>query len=145
MAKAFNLPLELNQETVKRMHAGMVARGMDPNAQDVEQRTARERMAQLPTGKGAECIFVAEDKWVPVVRLGGKVSLHQASHMISQFLKEADELCCGDSSASSPVSRPCSKPSSSRLRPTSLSHPIRPSLSDCLSLPTCPRARLHRI
>jgi hypothetical protein len=88
MAKAFDLPLELNQETVKRMHAGMVARGMDPNAQDAEQRTARERMAQLPTGKGAECIFVAEDKWVPVVRLGGKVSLYQASHMILSISEE---------------------------------------------------------
>lgn len=74
MAKAFGLPLALNQETVKRMQAGLKARGFDPDAQTPEQRTARERMAQLPTGEGAECIFVAEDKWVPVVRLGGKVS-----------------------------------------------------------------------
>lgn len=145
MAKAFNLPLELNQETVKRMHAGMVARGMDPNAQDAEQRTARERMAQLPTGKGAECIFVAEDKWVPVVRLGGKVSIHRASRSVFTMPQKAHEPGCDDSSASSLVSHPCSKTSSSRLRRTFPSHPIRQNLSDCLSLPTCPRARLHLI
>jgi molybdopterin-biosynthesis enzyme MoeA-like protein len=75
MAKAFNLPLELNKETVKRMQAGLKARGIDPNAQNADQRKARERMAELPTGEGAECIFVAEDKWVPVVRLGGRVSI----------------------------------------------------------------------
>lgn len=49
------------------------------------QKEARERMALFPTAKGghegdgqggsrSEVIFVAEDKWVPVVRLGGKVS-----------------------------------------------------------------------
>ena len=50
------------------------------------QKEARERMALFPTAKGghggdgeggarSEVIFVSEDKWVPVVRLGGKVSL----------------------------------------------------------------------
>lgn len=48
------------------------------------QKEARERMALFPTAKGghgddgqggsrSEVIFVAEDKWVPVLRLGGKV------------------------------------------------------------------------
>jgi hypothetical protein len=48
------------------------------------QKEARERMALFPTAKGghggdgqggprSEVIFVEEDKWVPVVRLGGKV------------------------------------------------------------------------
>jgi hypothetical protein len=73
MAKAFNLPLELDPETIKRMHAGLKSRGMDPDAQTPDQRKARERMALLPTGEGSEIIFVAEEKWVPVVRLGGKV------------------------------------------------------------------------
>jgi molybdopterin-biosynthesis enzyme MoeA-like protein len=74
MAKAFDLPLKLDAETVKRMRAGAKARGMDIDSQTEEQKTARNRMAMLPTGDAAECIFVAEDKWVPVVRLGGKVS-----------------------------------------------------------------------
>lgn len=48
------------------------------------QKEARERMALFPIAKGghgsdgeggarSELIFVAEDKWVPVLRLGGKV------------------------------------------------------------------------
>jgi hypothetical protein len=79
MAKAFNLPLELHDETIKRMHAQLRARGDDPNAQSADQRKARERMAMLPKGNSAEAIFVAEDKWVPVVRLGGKVSINTAT------------------------------------------------------------------
>lgn len=48
------------------------------------QKEARERMALFPTAKGghgndgqggprSEVLFVSEDKWVPVLRLGGKV------------------------------------------------------------------------
>jgi hypothetical protein len=48
------------------------------------QKEARDRMALFPIAKGghggdgqggarSELIFVAEDKWVPVLRLGGKV------------------------------------------------------------------------
>jgi hypothetical protein len=50
------------------------------------QKEARGRMALFPTAKGghggdgqggarSEVIFVAEDKWVPVLRLGGKVRI----------------------------------------------------------------------
>jgi hypothetical protein len=84
MAKAFNLPLELDPETLKRMHAGLKSRGMDPDAQTADQRKARERMALLPTGEGSEIIFVAEEKWVPVVRLGGKVGQAGAPHIQSE-------------------------------------------------------------
>lgn len=53
------------------------------NASQAE-RDARARMALFPTSKGghfsdgaggsrSEVIFVAPDRWVPVVRLGGKV------------------------------------------------------------------------
>lgn len=57
------------------------------------QKEARERMALFPTAKGghagdgqggarSEVIFVSEDKWVPVLRLGGKVGLSSsASHV----------------------------------------------------------------
>jgi hypothetical protein len=52
--------------------------------QNAAQKEARERMALFPTAKGghggdgqggpkSEVIFVEGDKWVPVVRLGGKV------------------------------------------------------------------------
>lgn len=48
------------------------------------EREARERMALFPTAKGghggdgqwehrSEVLFVSNDRWVPVVRLGGKV------------------------------------------------------------------------
>jgi hypothetical protein len=71
------------------------------------QKEARERMALFPIASGghgsdggggarSELIFVAEDKWVPVLRLGGKVC----------------SLRCGkadrDSFACFPVSPACS-------------------------------------
>lgn len=48
------------------------------------QKEARDRMALFPVAKGghgsdgqggerSEVLFVEEDKWVPVLRLGGKV------------------------------------------------------------------------
>jgi hypothetical protein len=50
-----------------------------------EEKTARNRMALFPIAKGghggdgqggnrSEILFVCDDRWVPVVRLGGKVS-----------------------------------------------------------------------
>lgn len=36
----------------------------DFSKQTDEQRTARERMGTLPTGAGAEALFVEGDKWV---------------------------------------------------------------------------------
>jgi len=52
-----------------------------------EEREARDRMALFPTAKGghfgdgqggarSEVLFVCDDRWVPVVRLGGKVGCH---------------------------------------------------------------------
>lgn len=74
LAKAFDMPLTLNDETAERMQANLKARGMI-SQQNEEQKKARERMALFPTGGNAEVLFVADDKWVPVVRLMGKVSL----------------------------------------------------------------------
>ncbi|KAJ9127664.1 hypothetical protein QFC24_001074 [Naganishia onofrii] len=73
ISKAFNLPLSLNNDTVSRMQAAIAARG-GFQQQTPEQVKARERMALFPSGEGAEVIFVQEDKWVPVVRVMGKVS-----------------------------------------------------------------------
>jgi hypothetical protein len=95
LGKAFNLPLKHHKETLKRM-MGMTspARRAELEAASQAQRDARERMALFPTAQGghvvgyeegedgdkskkqgemSEVIFVEGDKWVPVVRLGGKV------------------------------------------------------------------------
>lgn len=73
IAKAFDMPLTLNQDTVDRMQASIAARG-GFQQQTPEQVQARQRMAMFPTGDKAEVLFVQEDKWVPVVRVMGKVS-----------------------------------------------------------------------
>ncbi|KAI0031505.1 MoaB/Mog domain-containing protein [Vararia minispora EC-137] len=70
LAKAFNQRLVHHQETLRRMmemskHRSWVA------SQSEEQKAARERMALLP--EHAEVIYTAEDMWVPVVRLAGKL------------------------------------------------------------------------
>jgi len=95
LGKAFNLPLKHHQETLTRM-MGMASpeRRAELEKATREQREARERMALFPTSAGghvvgyeqgedgdrskkegeiSEVIFVEGDKWVPVVRLGGKV------------------------------------------------------------------------
>lgn len=95
LGKAFNLPLKHHQETLKRM-MGMTSpeRRAELEAASQAQRDARERMGLFPTAQGgrvvgyedgedgdgskkegetSEVIFVEGDKWVPVVRLGGKV------------------------------------------------------------------------
>lgn len=54
------------------MQASIAARG-GFQQQTPEQVEARQRMAMFPTGKDAEVLFVQEDKWVPVVRVMGKV------------------------------------------------------------------------
>lgn len=67
------MPLTLNKDTVNRMQAAIAARG-GFQQQTPEQVQARQRMAMFPTGDNAEVLFVQEDKWVPVVRVMGKVS-----------------------------------------------------------------------
>lgn len=63
LAKAFNLPLTKHQRTLDQM-AEMSKGKYDFNAQTPEQRAARERMAELPTGEGAEALHVEAEKWV---------------------------------------------------------------------------------
>ncbi|GAA6010826.1 hypothetical protein JCM11491_004551 [Sporobolomyces phaffii] len=72
IAAAFDVPLEYDDETIKRMAAFSKGR-YNFDEQTDEQRTARLRMALFP--KGAENLFVQEDMWVPVVRVGGKVTI----------------------------------------------------------------------
>ncbi|ODN78639.1 hypothetical protein L202_04232 [Cryptococcus amylolentus CBS 6039] len=79
LAKAFNLPLVHHPETLRRMWALTTPeRRKELEAASQAQREARERMALFPTWKKegdakSEAIFVEADKWVPVVRLGGKL------------------------------------------------------------------------
>ncbi|GAA5951240.1 hypothetical protein JCM3765_002420 [Sporobolomyces pararoseus] len=72
IAAAFDLPLEYDDETIKRMEAFSKGR-YNFKEQTEEQKTARLRMALFP--KGAEVLFVQEDLWVPIVRVGGKVTI----------------------------------------------------------------------
>jgi hypothetical protein len=85
LATAFNLPLSHDPETLRRMWAlATPSRKEELSKATPAQKEARDRMALFPTAQGghsgdgnggarSEVIFVAEDKWVPVVRLGGKV------------------------------------------------------------------------
>jgi len=72
LGTAFNLPLALSQPTLARMHA-MSNHRPEVQSQTLQQKTARNRMALVPEGAGAEALFVCEDLWVPVVRLQGKL------------------------------------------------------------------------
>ena len=72
IAKAFDTPLEYDEETKRRM-VHLSKRKPDAPEQTEEQKTARNRMALFP--KGAEVLFVQEDLWVPVVRVNGNVCI----------------------------------------------------------------------
>lgn len=80
LAKAFNLPLVHHPETLRRMWALTTPeRRAELEKATPAQREARERMALFPTqieeeDVRSEAIFVEAGKWVPVVRLAGKVS-----------------------------------------------------------------------
>jgi molybdopterin-biosynthesis enzyme MoeA-like protein len=63
LANAFNIPLALHQPTLERMHE-MSKHRPEVFEQTQEQKTARERMALIPEGPGAEALFVCEDLWV---------------------------------------------------------------------------------
>ncbi|GJN88141.1 hypothetical protein Rhopal_001097-T1 [Rhodotorula paludigena] len=72
IAKAFNTPLEYHEETKRRMYE-MGKHRYNLEQQTEEQTKARLRMALFP--RDAEVLFVQEDLWVPVVRVGGKVCI----------------------------------------------------------------------
>lgn len=129
LGKAFGLPLEHDQETMRRMMAiTPEKRRRELEAASPEEREARNRMALFPVAKtghnsdsqdGArsELIFVSEDKWVPVLRLGGKVSWPSSVPSLTR------------SCASSPASRACSNSFFLVLFRICLSRPLRLSRS----------------
>lgn len=81
LAKAFDLPLVHHKETMERMWTlASAQRKEELEKATPAQKEARARMALFPTleegkdGSKSEVLFVKEEMWVPVVRLGGKVS-----------------------------------------------------------------------
>ncbi|WWC73571.1 uncharacterized protein I206_107543 [Kwoniella pini CBS 10737] len=81
LGKAFNLSLKHDQETIRRMSELTTPKRREElkNATPAEKE-ARNRMALFPTNNGpeeskSEIIFVDSEKWVPVVRLDGKLCI----------------------------------------------------------------------
>ncbi|KAJ7507340.1 MoaB/Mog domain-containing protein [Mycena galericulata] len=72
LAKAFSQSLAHHPETLARM-SQMIKHRTWISTQTPQQRAATERMALFPDR--AEIIFVAQDIWVPVVRLEGKLCI----------------------------------------------------------------------
>ncbi|KAJ7262296.1 MoaB/Mog domain-containing protein [Mycena haematopus] len=72
LARAFSQSLTHNSETLTRMNR-MIRHRTWMATQTPQQRAATERMALFPNR--AEVLFVAEDIWVPVVRLEGKLCI----------------------------------------------------------------------
>lgn len=72
VAKAFDLPLALNEETVDKMNA--IAKH-PPNAKSPEssELKAQLRMAIFPKGPTVVPNFVTDDLWVPVVSIDSQV------------------------------------------------------------------------
>ncbi|KAF9565561.1 Molybdopterin binding protein [Agrocybe pediades] len=72
LAKAFDQKLVHHEETIRRL-TEMSKHRKWVGTQNAEQLAATHRMALFP--ENAEVIFVAEDIWVPVVRLAGKLCI----------------------------------------------------------------------
>lgn len=78
IGKAFGAyPLEYDAETIRRMEEHSKMRSYS-HKQTEEMLTARKKMALFPAGdKGVkvDVIFPADEIWVPVVRVAGKVHI----------------------------------------------------------------------
>ncbi|KAK9466453.1 MoaB/Mog domain-containing protein [Lipomyces arxii] len=75
VAKAFDLPLALHDETVQRMKR-MGRRKIDPN--DKAAVAAQMRMATLPYGSTpaeSDYLYTLENSWVPVVCVASKIHI----------------------------------------------------------------------
>lgn len=71
IAKAFNLPLKLHQETVDRMSKLSKFNFTGPGLE--EARSAQLQMATLPTGPNVRYIYTSDELWVPIVSINSKV------------------------------------------------------------------------
>jgi molybdopterin-biosynthesis enzyme MoeA-like protein len=82
IAKAFNLPLVLHEESLAKMKVLSKPRPDQPKFswdEDTPARRAKMRMIELPhdTNKSAEeqVLFVAEDLWVPMCVVNGNIHI----------------------------------------------------------------------
>lgn len=70
IAKAFNLPCELDQEVVERMQSIRESYLLTLSQQQLD---AFYRMATIPKGENVEKIYVDEKLWVPIVGINKRV------------------------------------------------------------------------
>lgn len=82
IAKAFDLPLKLHQETYDKMKLLSKPRANQPDFDwdvDSPARRAKLRMAELPTDESRDLkqqfLFPHEDLWVPVAVVNGNVHI----------------------------------------------------------------------
>lgn len=118
LGKAFGLPLEHDVETMRRMmEITPEKRRRELESASEAEREARNRMALFPVAKGghgsdgqggarSEVLFVLADKWVPVVRLEGKVSFSAYRQLICSSASSQESPACS-SSCFSALSRIC--------------------------------------
>ncbi|TGZ83405.1 Molybdopterin binding protein [Ascodesmis nigricans] len=89
LAEAFNVPLELHQETKRRMAEKSKERGEDFDWETPSATLkARLRMSELPTGEGCNVLYVDDSVWVPVAVVGGNVHVLPGVPKIFQQLVE---------------------------------------------------------
>lgn len=88
LAKAFNAPLEFHEETWTKMRKFSKPKPDAPPFdwdKETPQRTARMRMAQLPTGSNCDVLYVSDTLWVPIAVVNYNV------HVCSTLMK----ICLG--------------------------------------------------
>ncbi|KAG8959893.1 hypothetical protein FRC03_007337 [Tulasnella sp. 419] len=87
LAKAFSLPLQHHEETLRRMTEAYKHR-KDLKNHNEEQVNARKRMALFPhSSEGeTEVLYVDEELWVPVLRIKGKLCVFPGIPMLFQHM-----------------------------------------------------------
>ncbi|KAF5017315.1 hypothetical protein F66182_10763 [Fusarium sp. NRRL 66182] len=95
IAKAFNLPLKLHQETYEKMKLLSKPRPNQPQFDwdiDSPARRAKLRMAELPTDESRDvkkqALFPSEDLWVPVSVVNGNIHILPGIPRLFQGLLE---------------------------------------------------------
>lgn len=109
LARAFNVPLEYDSETIRRMEFSAQYRRLPKPAND-EIARARNRMALFPAGAqvrcGSQVIFPTREYWVPVVRIGGNICVLPGVPRVFEALLEAYTPFLGlDPSRARPIRR----------------------------------------
>lgn len=85
VAKAYNLPLELDEETELKMN--LLAK-RKPAECPPDQRAAQLRMATLPKGPNVTRSYVMDDVWVPIVGIDHRVYIFPGIPQLFEKLLE---------------------------------------------------------